>query len=403
MTTAKPNRRVAIVACSGIGKTFGTVSREAAYDLTEDLRPQQTELVALAMLVLGDESARAAVAQNPVTEMNAMWGLSDLQSWTTWELRGNRWVELTNAPTTAPTPQPVLDQAQRMIEAGNGKAGARTAVEWLRDRPRDTPQRDRALMLVAEGYFLDGKRMDAFYYLDELMDEHPESPLYARALQRQFDIADAYLNGYKRVFLWFPTLGAQDEAMDMLFRIQQRSPGSQMAEKALLRAADHYYKTSEFDIAADAYMSYLRSYPRSPLVPRIRLRRAYATLAQFHGTRYDATPLVDARSQLSEIASAYPEIADEEGLLDLVRRIDDTFAKKVYRTADFYRRTRQPVAAVYNYRFLIATFPGTPEAKLAAERLKEFPASVLANRAPRPSDSYLPSTQPIYPEMPEVP
>lgn len=65
MTTAKPNRRVAIVACSGIGKTFGTVSREAAYDLTEDLRPQQTELVALAMLVLGDESARAAVAQNP--------------------------------------------------------------------------------------------------------------------------------------------------------------------------------------------------------------------------------------------------------------------------------------------------------------------------------------------------
>ena len=34
---------------------------------------------------------RAAVAQNPVTDMNVMWGLSDLQSWTTWELRGLPW------------------------------------------------------------------------------------------------------------------------------------------------------------------------------------------------------------------------------------------------------------------------------------------------------------------------
>jgi acyl-CoA thioesterase-1 len=34
---------------------------------------------------------RAAVAQNAVTELNVMWGLSDLQSWTTWELRGLPW------------------------------------------------------------------------------------------------------------------------------------------------------------------------------------------------------------------------------------------------------------------------------------------------------------------------
>ncbi len=27
-----------VVPCSGIGKTYGTVSREAAYEVTEDLR-----------------------------------------------------------------------------------------------------------------------------------------------------------------------------------------------------------------------------------------------------------------------------------------------------------------------------------------------------------------------------
>jgi dipeptidyl aminopeptidase/acylaminoacyl peptidase len=34
---------------------------------------------------------RAAVAQNAVTEMNVMWGVSDLPSWTEWELRGSPW------------------------------------------------------------------------------------------------------------------------------------------------------------------------------------------------------------------------------------------------------------------------------------------------------------------------
>jgi uncharacterized metal-binding protein len=57
--------KVIIVPCSGIGKTYGSVSREAAYEVTEELCPQQTQLVALSMLVLGNEAARAAVAAHP--------------------------------------------------------------------------------------------------------------------------------------------------------------------------------------------------------------------------------------------------------------------------------------------------------------------------------------------------
>ncbi len=57
--------RVVIVPCSGIGKTYGTVSREAAYILAEDLRPDSVQLVPLSLLVLGDAGARAAVASAP--------------------------------------------------------------------------------------------------------------------------------------------------------------------------------------------------------------------------------------------------------------------------------------------------------------------------------------------------
>ena len=60
------DQKVVIIPCSGVGKTYGTVSREAAYDVTEDIRPTQTRLVPLSLLVLGDEATRTAVAGSPV-------------------------------------------------------------------------------------------------------------------------------------------------------------------------------------------------------------------------------------------------------------------------------------------------------------------------------------------------
>ncbi len=50
-------QRIVIVPCSGIGKPYGSVSREAAYEVCEELRPDDTRLLALSKLVLGDEEA----------------------------------------------------------------------------------------------------------------------------------------------------------------------------------------------------------------------------------------------------------------------------------------------------------------------------------------------------------
>jgi len=65
-----PARKVIIVPCSGIGKPYGTVSREAAYEVTEDLRPGQTQLVPLALLVLGDEKSQSVVAAYPAVTID---------------------------------------------------------------------------------------------------------------------------------------------------------------------------------------------------------------------------------------------------------------------------------------------------------------------------------------------
>ena len=64
------NGRVLIVPCSGIGKTYGTVGREAAYSLAEELRPGSAVVVALSLLVMGDEELQARVQAAPVVAVD---------------------------------------------------------------------------------------------------------------------------------------------------------------------------------------------------------------------------------------------------------------------------------------------------------------------------------------------
>ncbi len=68
MSVQKP--RVVVVPCSGIGKSLGTVTRETAYELCDNLRPADTRLVALSKLVLGDAEARELIRTSPAVTID---------------------------------------------------------------------------------------------------------------------------------------------------------------------------------------------------------------------------------------------------------------------------------------------------------------------------------------------
>ncbi|MCL5126680.1 MAG: putative zinc-binding protein [Deltaproteobacteria bacterium] len=59
-------RKVVVLPCSGIGKTLGTVGREIAYELIEDLRPGVTTTTCLPLLMIEDPDAKKLVTDNPV-------------------------------------------------------------------------------------------------------------------------------------------------------------------------------------------------------------------------------------------------------------------------------------------------------------------------------------------------
>ena len=52
---------ILIIPCSGIGKSFGSISREAAYCVVDELKKTQADTLCLSLLVMGDEDAIRSV------------------------------------------------------------------------------------------------------------------------------------------------------------------------------------------------------------------------------------------------------------------------------------------------------------------------------------------------------
>jgi len=55
---------ILIIPCSGIGKPFGTISRDATFKVVDELRKDKAETNCLSLLVMGDEEATKQIRES---------------------------------------------------------------------------------------------------------------------------------------------------------------------------------------------------------------------------------------------------------------------------------------------------------------------------------------------------
>jgi uncharacterized metal-binding protein len=60
------HKKIIVIPCSGIGKAFGSISRDATYEVVENLRKDVTQTLCLALLVSGDHESLQLVRNNKV-------------------------------------------------------------------------------------------------------------------------------------------------------------------------------------------------------------------------------------------------------------------------------------------------------------------------------------------------
>lgn len=301
-------------------------------------------------------------------------------------LQGQTWVE-TKPPASAPEvaaepaaaksaddterPAPqsdeeVIREARRLLAENDGRRAKNLLDPWIDTHERTSnPYLPEAYLLRGDALLAEDMEYTALYDYEAIAKKFPQSEAFPYAVEREFDIAMAYANGKKRRVFGLRLWDATDIAIELLIRVQERLPGSTIAERASIELADYYYRTRDIELAGEAYSLYVENHPRGPNRMKAEQRRIYCDIARFKGPEYDASGLLDAQVRIRNFQNRYRAEAEQAGLTEgLIARLDESLAAQMLESAEWYLQTRDEPSARVVLRRLIQEQPGT----LASQR-----------------------------------
>ncbi len=280
--------------------------------------------------------------------------------------------ELESAPE-ANTPEGRLASARRFLAQGRADRTLNLVQRWIDRNPR-SPLLAEAMVLKGDALVALNDEYEALYEYEYVVRRYPSSPSFTTASAREYDIAVQYAHGMRRKLWGLRIVDASEEAEEIFIRIQERLPGSQLAEQAGLQLADLYFRQRRMGLAADMYALFIKKYPRSSSLDLARRRLIYANLATFKGPEFDVVGLLEAKAELRQLIASHPSEAERIGARALITRITESEAQKLLVTAIWYHRYGDPIAAEFTIRNLVERYPESG----ACIRALEFIPTVLA-------------------------
>ncbi len=271
-------------------------------------------------------------------------------------LKDGKWVV---APKPAKgTVEGELALIRQQIEA-KAYRSATASADQFRKAHSDSPLCEEAMLLGAQAQLDAGMYYQAFERLEAMLAEYPNGLFLERALTREVEVANAFLAGKKRVVGKILKLPARDEGLTILRKVSEHAPGTEIAERAMLRIGEYYFDRKEYSDAAGAYDDFITLNPRSARVPHAIARAAKAMFESFKGVAYDETPLVEAQARYKSLLAQYPDEARKARAAETLREIEAIRGERAFETAKFYERTRRPKSAQFYYRQVVEEFPST--------------------------------------------
>jgi outer membrane assembly lipoprotein YfiO len=284
------------------------------------------------------------------------------------------WQKQPGAP--AGTAEGQLQEIRKALAEGRGKDAYYLADSWIEQRPNH-PMLVEAYFLRADAQVARRDYYQALYDYERVIREYPASEQFNTALEREFQIARLFAAGVKRKFWGMAIIPAEDDAIEVYIRIQERAPGSELGEKASMALGDYYFENADMPAAVEAYDLFLVNYPRSQNRERVMLRLIQASLATFKGPKFDPKGLTEAAQRLRLYQQEFPAAAERIGAEALLVRIDESMARKALYNAQWYEGQGDRVSAVYVYQRTVRDYPRTAAARTALDRLTALAAPAL--------------------------
>jgi len=265
---------------------------------------------------------------------------------------------------------PQLLEIHQLIAENRPRKAQILAENWAKNNP-DSPFLDYVLFFQAQSLFSQKLYYQSFNVYQELLDKYPATDLFSGALYHEVKIATLFLAGAKRKLWKTIPIGATTDGEEMLERVVERWPGSELAATALMIQGNYYYATKRYPEAQQTYQSIVDFYASSNYYEPAFFRNAESTYAQYEGYKYDTSCLANALVRYEQYRLRYPELAQQKDVDQTIAQIRDLQIEKEYQIAQFYKRTNEIPTARYYWTRINTNWPESKWAQLSRKMLEK--------------------------------
>lgn len=266
-------------------------------------------------------------------------------------------------------------EAKELVNAGEVEA-AREVFDALKQDFPEIVGADFDIFVKAELYYCEGRFVKAARSYDKLLTEYPKSSLRQAALERQFAIGSAYLAGRKNVVLGFIKLSGYSEGVNILEKVTDRAGiDSPLGLEAALAVANSYEERQKYEEAYLKWWEVSLEYQagqvgRDALHGMARCKHAAYNREPEHKRHfYDASRLSTAKSCYERLRLLFPKDAEEIGVDEILRQINEELARKQLAIGQYYQAVGNGQSANLYYDMVLTDWPGTEAAQTAKELL----------------------------------
>jgi outer membrane protein assembly factor BamD (BamD/ComL family) len=282
---------------------------------------------------------------------------------------GKEWEDISDTPEGRRLM--AVAKFKQLINSGEAESALDELIKLKQAHPEIAgPDFDK----FVEGEFLyaDGKWFKAIRKYDELLDGWPQSWLKSTALERNFSIALAFLNGEKRKILGMIKLSAFDEGETIMHRVADRAGNdAPIAKRALISLAKAYQSKGDFLDAHEVWWEVHDRWPTGATGRMALLEMAQSVHSAYTTPDYEDTGLISAETYYTNFKLRYPELVEENEIDEKLAQVKEQLAYKQYLIGVYYDRTGSPEAAQFYYHEVTENegWAGTEAVKMAQARI----------------------------------
>lgn len=214
-----------------------------------------------------------------------------------------------------------------------------------------------------------GKLYEAFLAYQKVIDKYPFSERIQEIIEREFKIADAFMEGAKRKAMGI-TLPVENPSIEIYTKIVENSTYGPLAPKAQYKLGLVLKSLARFYEAEDAFNKLISNYPDSEWVEPAKFQVASCSAALSKGADYDRGTAEDAKEKFEEFVKEHPDAALSKEAEKNINELMEKEAESYFINGRFYEKQKAWDAARIYYREVVNKYPNSAWSKKAEEQLK---------------------------------